>query len=99
MNIQMDWFHFDKRFKTRFICWWDTMKLTSVEQPKLPPELIGTFNEDEWYRVYINGVLIPKVKYNVVYQDNTDEIYLIFQQVLYQKVEHTQLIYNQQQLI
>jgi len=56
----------------------DTMKLTSVEQPKLPPELIGTFNEDEWYRVYINGVLIPKAKYNVVYQDNTDEIYFNF---------------------
>ena len=56
----------------------DTMKLTSVEQPKLPPELIGTFNEDEWFRVYINGVLIPKVKYNTVYQDNTDEIYFNF---------------------
>ena len=56
----------------------DTMKITSVEQPKLPPELIGTFNEDEWYRVYINGVFIPKAKYNVVYQDNTDEIYFNF---------------------
>ena len=56
----------------------DTMKITSVEQPKLPPELIGTFNEDEWYRVYINGVLIPKAKYNIVYQDDTDEIYFNF---------------------
>jgi len=56
----------------------DTMKITSVEQPKLPPELIGTFNEDEWYRVYINGVFIPKTKYNVVYQDDTDEIYFNF---------------------
>ena len=56
----------------------DTMKITSVEQPKLPPELIGTFNEDEWYRVYINGVFIPKAKYNVVYQDDTDEIYFNF---------------------
>ena len=56
----------------------DTMKLTSVELPKLPPELIGTFDEDEWFRVYINGVLIPKAKYNFVYTDNTDEVYFNF---------------------
>tara|TARA_B100000927_G_C16457218_1_gene466352 strand:+ start:581 stop:1741 length:1161 start_codon:yes stop_codon:yes gene_type:complete len=56
----------------------DTMKITSVELPKLPPELIGTFDEDEWFRVYINGVLIPKAKYNFVHQDNTDEIYFNF---------------------
>ena len=56
----------------------DTMKITSVELPKLPPELIGTFDEDEWFRVYINGVFIPKAKYNFVHQDNTDEIYFNF---------------------
>ena len=28
----------------------DTMKLTGVEKPKLPPELIGTFNQDEWIK-------------------------------------------------
>ena len=52
----------------------DTMKLTNVELPKLPPELIGTFDEDEWFRVYINGVFIPKTKYNFVHGDSNDEI-------------------------
>jgi hypothetical protein len=56
----------------------DTIKITNVELPKLPPELIGTFDEDEWFRVYINGVLIPKAKYNYVHQDDTDEIYFNF---------------------
>ena len=56
----------------------DTFKLTNVEKPKLPPELIGTFNEDEWFRVYINGVLIPKVKYNYVHGDSDDEIIFNF---------------------
>lgn len=52
----------------------DTMKLTNVELPKLPPELIGTFDENEWFRVYINGVFIPKEKYNFVHGDSNDEI-------------------------
>lgn len=42
----------------------DTIKLTNVELPKLPPELIGVFNEDDWFRVYINGVYIPPTKYS-----------------------------------
>ena len=56
----------------------DTMKLTGVEKPKLPPELIGTFDEDNWFRVYINGVLIPKLKYNFVHGDAEDEIIFNF---------------------
>jgi len=56
----------------------DTMKLTGVEKPKLPPELIGTFNEDEWFRVYVNGVFISKEKYNFVYQDGSNEILFNF---------------------
>lgn len=42
----------------------DTIKLTNVELPKLPPELVGVFNEDDWFRVYINGVYIPPTKYS-----------------------------------
>ena len=42
----------------------DTFKLTNVELPKLPPELVGVFNEDDWFRVYINGVYIPPTKYS-----------------------------------
>jgi hypothetical protein len=56
----------------------DTFKLTNVEKPKLPPELIGTFDEDNWFRVYINGVLIPKTKYNFVHGDAEDEIVFNF---------------------
>ena len=56
----------------------DTMKISGVELPKLPPELIGTFNENEWFSVYVNGVIIPNTKYNFVYQDNTDEVYFNF---------------------
>ena len=28
------------------------------------PELVGVFNEDDWFRVYINGVYIPPTKYS-----------------------------------
>jgi hypothetical protein len=42
----------------------DSVKLTNVELPKMPPELVGVFNTDEWFRVYINGVLIPRAKYS-----------------------------------
>lgn len=42
----------------------DTFKLTNVELPQLPPELVGVFNEDDWFRVYINGVYIPPAKYS-----------------------------------
>ena len=41
----------------------DTIKLTNVEFPKLPPELVGVFNENDWFRVYINGVFVPHTKY------------------------------------
>tara|TARA_R110001632_G_scaffold111549_1_gene222344 strand:+ start:442 stop:1602 length:1161 start_codon:yes stop_codon:yes gene_type:complete len=56
----------------------DSMKLINVEKPKLPPELIGTFDENNWFRVYINGVLIPKTKYNFVHGDAEDEIVFSF---------------------
>jgi len=50
----------------------DSVKLTNVELPKMPSELVGVFNTDEWFRVYINGVLIPKTKYSYTgsYGDN-----------------------------
>jgi len=50
----------------------DTIKLTNVELPKLPPELDGVFNESDWFRVYINGVYIPHTKYSYTgsYVDN-----------------------------
>ena len=42
---------------------YDTFRLENVEVPKLPPSLVGSFNTDEWFRVYINGLLIDNKKY------------------------------------
>ena len=54
-----------------------TMKLTNVKLPKLPPELNGTFNQDDWFRVYINGVYIPPTKYTYSYDYENKEITFI----------------------
>ena len=51
-----------------------TIKLTNVELPMLPPELRGTFNEDDWFRVYINGVYTPPAKYTYSYDASSNEI-------------------------
>lgn len=50
----------------------DTVKLQDVELPKLPPELSDVFNENDRFRVYVNGVLIPTAKYTYTnsYVDN-----------------------------
>src|SRR6056300_169923 len=50
----------------------DSFKLTNVELPKLPPELDGVFDTNDWFRVYINGVFVPYAKYSYTgsYVDN-----------------------------
>lgn len=50
----------------------DSVKLTSVDLPKLPPELIGVFNTDDWFRVYVNGVFVANTKYT--YEEIGSEI-------------------------
>ena len=52
----------------------DSVKLTNVELPVLPPQLVGVFDVDDWFRVYINGVLIPYNKYNYTSQKTSNEI-------------------------
>ena len=54
----------------------DSVKLTSVDLPKLPPELIGVFNTDDWFRVYVNGVFIANTKYT--YEEVGTEIHFNF---------------------
>ena len=54
----------------------DTVKLTSVDLPKLPPELIGVFNTDDWFRVYVNGVFVANTKYT--YEEIGTEIHFNF---------------------
>ena len=55
----------------------DTIKLTNVSLPTLPPQLNGVFDVDDWFRIYINGVLIPHGKYNSYFQE-LKEIYMNF---------------------
>ena len=56
----------------------DTVKLENVELPKLPPELVGVFNVDDWFRVYINGVFVPSLKYSYTGSYSNNEIYFNF---------------------
>ena len=56
----------------------DSVKLTNVELPKLPPQLVGSFNEDDRFRVYINGVLIPTAKYSYTGSYANNEIVFNF---------------------
>lgn len=64
-----------------------TIKLTNVRKPTLPSELIGTFDTQNWFRVYINGDFISPGNYvNGVFNSNyqytfnntTNEITFIF---------------------
>ena len=54
----------------------DSAKLISVDLPKLPPELVGVFNTDDWFRVYVNGVFIANTKYT--YEEVGTEIHFNF---------------------
>ena len=56
----------------------DSVKLTNVELPKLPPELDGVFNVNDWFRVYVNGVFVPHTKYSYTGSYGTNEIVFNF---------------------
>ena len=56
----------------------DTIKLTNVKTPKLPAELVDSFNESDRFRVYINGVYIPPAKYSYTSSFANNEIYFNF---------------------
>ncbi len=56
----------------------DSVKLTNVELPKMPPELTGIFNTQDWFRVYINGVHIPASKYSYTGSYGSNEIIFNF---------------------
>ena len=56
----------------------DTVKLQNVDLPKLPPELRGVFNVNDWFRVYVNGVLVPSQKYSYTGSYDSNEIYFNF---------------------
>jgi hypothetical protein len=56
----------------------DTAKLTNVELPILPQELIGTFDTRNWFRVYINGLFITPDAYTYTFNGTTNEILFTF---------------------
>ena len=55
-----------------------TVKLTNVRKPVLPPELIGSFDTKNWYRVYINGEFKEPQYYTDSFNGSSDEIIFTF---------------------
>lgn len=52
----------------------DTFRLENVEVPKLPPALVDSFNTDEWFRIYINGLLIDNKKYTFAVSSSANAV-------------------------
>ncbi len=55
-----------------------TVKLTGVKKPLLPSELVGVFDTDNWFRVYINGDFISPSFYTYSYNAFLKEIVFVF---------------------
>jgi hypothetical protein len=55
-----------------------TVKLTNVKLPVLPQELVGSFDIENWFRVYINGDFISPSLYTYSYNGYTKEIVFLF---------------------
>ena len=45
----------------------DTVRLTDVRLPILPPELVGSFDTKNWFRVYINSEFKPSSNYTYTF--------------------------------
>lgn len=52
----------------------NTVKLTNVYLPLLPPELVGTFDVNNWFRVYINGEFKSYLTYTFTFNSVTNEV-------------------------
>ena len=53
-------------------------KLTNVELPILPQELVGVFDTKNWFRVYVNGVFVTPDAYTFTFNGTTNEILFTF---------------------
>ncbi len=51
-----------------------TVKLTNVYLPLLPQELVGTFDVNNWFRVYINGEFKSYTFYTFSFNSVTNEV-------------------------
>ena len=56
----------------------DTVKLTNVKLPKRPVELADVITDDDYFRVYINGVFIKPEKYEYTDTSGSNEIQFTF---------------------
>lgn len=56
----------------------DTITLENVRIPECPPELRSTFDDTNWFRVYINGVFIKPSVYTYTYDVNTNSVTFTF---------------------
>lgn len=54
------------------------VKLVNVKLPKLPIELKGSFDVDNWFQVYINGAFQSPANYTYRYEASTKEIFFTF---------------------
>jgi len=45
----------------------DIIRLTNVRLPVLPPELVGSFDTKDWFRVYINSEFKPSSNYTYTF--------------------------------
>ena len=59
-----------------------TMKLTNVRLPILPQELVGSFDTQNWFRVYINTEFKPKSTYEYSFNGALNEIIFTFNNTL-----------------
>lgn len=55
-----------------------SVKLTNVKLPILPQELVGSFDTNNWFRVYINGVYYTYDYYTYTYNPSAKEIIFTF---------------------
>ena len=55
-----------------------TVKLINVKKPILPPELVGSFDELNWFKVYVNGVFQSAPDYTYSYDGGANEITFVF---------------------
>ena len=42
----------------------DTFKVSNVEVPRIPPQLVGVIDSDKKFTIYVNGVNIPAPKWS-----------------------------------
>ena len=69
-----------------------SIKLTGIEIPTLPNELIGTFDVEHWFSIYINGNLISPIYYTYIYGVSANEVTFTFADLPFD-IQSTDVVY------